>query len=251
LFDVGDSDDTISILRLSAMKMKTLLSSLTVMALGIWAMGALAGHGQAGQSGSQAQIDDDSLKRIVREQGVEGAARLKAHYVGVGNAPCWPSYTLEMIIKNSELVVVGTPLTNVCKVDSEGDGITTDYQVSVNEAIKGDVASGNLITVSIPGGRVEFPDGTSAEIRVQDFRKMENGKTYVLFLRHGQPGSEKFITTGAAQGLFEVPNDGSGVKPHGSPIHSLCKENQDKPVAAFLQELRAFAKKWPDPPPCC
>jgi hypothetical protein len=231
--------------------MKTRLSSLIVIALGICGLGALTRHGQAGQSGSQPQSDDDTLKRVVREQGVEGAARLKGHYVAVGNAPCWPSYTLEMITKNSGLVVVGTPLTNVCKIDSEGDGITTDYQVSVNEAIKGNVARGSVITVSLPGGRVEFPDGTSAEVRVQDFRKMENGKTYVLFLRNGQPGSEKFITTGAAQGLFEIPNDGSGIKPHGSPINSVCKENQDKPVATFLQQVRVFAKKWPDPPACC
>jgi len=233
------------------MKIKTLLSSLTVVALGVCGSGALTRHGHAGPVSSQAQVDDATLKRVIREQGLQGAARLKGHYVGVATAPCWPSYTLETITRDSALVLVGTPLTNLCELDSEGDGITTDYQVSVNEAIKGNLAPGSVITVSVPGGRVEFPDGTSAELRVQDFKKMENGKTYVLFLRNRQPGSEKFITTGAAQGLFEVPNDESGVKPHGSAINTVCKENQDKPVANFFREVREFAKKWPDPPPCC
>ena|SRR5215831_6731674 len=233
------------------MKIKTLLSSLSVVALGVCGLGVPTRHGQAGPVSSHAQVDDATLKRVIREQGLQGAAHLQGHYVSVATAPCWPSHTLETITEDSALVLVDTPLTNVCKLDSEGDGITTDYQVSVNEAIKGDLAPGSVITVSIPGGRVEFPDGTSAEVRVQDFRKMENGKTYVLFLRSGQPGSEKFITTGAAQGLFEVPSDGSGVKPHGSSINNVCKENQGKPITTFLKEVRAFAKKWPDLPSCC
>lgn len=200
---------------------------------------------------AQSPVDDTTLKQVIREQGLRGAARLKGHYVGVTLTHVFGSYDLQDLTQGSALVVVGTPLRNKCSLDEvDGDMITTDYEVAINEAIKGNVTQGSTIKVSLPGGRVEFPEGTSAELRTPDFRKMENGKTYVLFLHQNRPGSEEFIVTGG-QGLFEIPSDGSGVRPNGSLLDPAAAENKDKPVAAFLKAVRDAAKKWPNPPACC
>jgi hypothetical protein len=121
----------------------------------------------------------------------------------------------------------------------------------MQEVIKGKVAQSSTITVNLPGGRVEFEDGTSAEIRTPGFRKMENGKTYVLFLRENKAEGDAFILVGGQQGLFEIPADGSGVNPHGLTVDDVVKQNKDKDVNSFLKEIRAAAKKWPEAPPCC
>ncbi len=73
---------------------------------------------------------------------------------------------------------------------------------------------------------------------------MQNGKTYALFL---SPGSENglFVTTGEAQGLFEIPTTefDQTVKTHsGIPRHSVGKY-QGTDVKTFLRELRQATKK--------
>jgi hypothetical protein len=205
------------------------------------------GHTQT--PAAQSSVEDDALKKVIREQGLRGAARLKGHYVGELRARNG-SYDLQDLTQGSALIVVGTPLRNKVNIDEEGDLITTDYDVVINEAVKGNVSQGSIIEVSLPGGRVEFPDGTSAEQRTPDLRKIDNGKRYVLFLHQRRPGTAEFAVTGG-QGIFEIPDDGSGIKPHGSLADPAAAENKDKPVALFLQQVRDAAKKWPEPPACC
>lgn len=97
--------------------------------------------------------------------------------------------------------------------------------------------------MSLPGGKVRFADGSTAEIRTAWFKKMQNGKTYALFL---SPGSGSgFVTTGEAQGLFEIPTTegDQSVKTHsGIPRDSVGKY-QGTDVKTFLRELRQATKK--------
>jgi hypothetical protein len=51
------------------------------------------------------------------------------------------------------------------------------------------------VTVKVPGGKVIFPDGTSAEVRTPWFKWMENRHTYVLFLTAEGDGTA-YVTTG-------------------------------------------------------
>jgi hypothetical protein len=91
---------------------------------------------------------------------------------------------------------------------------------------------------------VKFNDGSVAEIMTPWFKKMQNGKTYALFL---QPGTAEgqFVTTGEAQGVFEIPTteDDRLVKAHsGIPGNSVRKyDGQD--VKTFLGELRRVTGK--------
>lgn len=201
----------------------------------------------------QQNADDEErmLKQILREQGLKEAARFKKHYVGTQLSHGFMGYDVKSLTRDSVIVVVGTPLQNVCKLSSDGESINTEYQVAMQEVLKGKIAQGSTITVNLPGGRVEFEDGTSAEIRTPGFRKMENGKTYALFLRENKAEGDAFILVGGQQGLFEIPADGSGVNPHGLPIDEVVKQNKGKDVNSFLKEVRAAAKKWPEASSCC
>jgi hypothetical protein len=199
----------------------------------------------------QNENEDQMLKQILREQGLREAARYKKHYVGTELSHGYMAYDIQSLTRNSIMVVVGSPLQNMCKLSFDRESINTEYQVTIQEVIKGKVAQGNTITVNLPGGLVEFEDGTSAEIRTPGFRKMENGKTYVLFLKENKAEGNAFILVGGQQGLFELPVDGSGVNPHGLPVDEVVKQNKNKDVNAFLKEIRLAAKKWPETSPCC
>jgi hypothetical protein len=91
---------------------------------------------------------------------------------------------------------------------------------------------------------VHFSDGTSAEVRTPWFKKMQEGTTYLLFLNQpalGQP----FVTTGAAQGLFEIPTtQGSRVvKTHTGILKDPIWKYNGMDVKAFLKEVRQAIKK--------
>lgn len=200
---------------------------------------------------SQEPTKEDARQLVdaIRKGGLREAARIKGHYVSSENESHWLKYDLESLTKNSGNIVVGIPIYHVCQLSSNGELITTEYQIKIEQSLKGPLAAGALVNVSLLGGKVVFEDGTSAEIKTPNLEGMENGRTYILFLspRIGDTGA--FNLTGAGQGLFELSQD-KAVKPHGHPVDTVQKhKNQD--ADSFLQEIRAAVKKYPETPTCC
>jgi hypothetical protein len=148
------------------------------------------------------------------------------------------------LANQSTAVIIGTPQRNISVLSSDGRSISLDYAVRVEYVYKGKLQPGNTITVSLPGGKVKFDDGTTAEFMTPWFKKMQNGKTYALFLQP-RAGKGQFVTTGEAQGVFEIPTaeDDRTVKSHsGIQGHSVRKyDGQD--VKTFLRELRQVTGK--------
>lgn len=151
---------------------------------------------------------------------------------------------LEQLTRQSDVVVIGTPQQNVCRLTPDGRSITTDYQVRVEYSYKGRLQEGNIISVSLPGGLVEFEDGSRAEIRAPWFKKMENGHTYLLYLKN-ITASRPFVTTGGPQGVFEIPTsrESRSVKSNsGLPQDQMWKYHNMN-VRVFFKEVRKAAKK--------
>ena len=67
------------------------------------------------------------------------------------------------VAESSSAVIIGTPQSNRCRLSEDETSITINYQVNVQEVIKGDIQPGSTLTVKLPGGKVTFADGTSAE----------------------------------------------------------------------------------------
>jgi hypothetical protein len=192
-----------------------------------------------------------ALTEAARSGGYRELARLKGEFVANVPANSLVKFDLDTITKKSAAVVVGTAVSNVCRLSPDGKQITTDYQVQVQEVLKGKAADGT-IEVSLPGGRVVFEDGTSAQVNVPGFRRMENGKTYVLFLSERGPEHSSFAITGGSQGIFEVIDGGASVKPYGNALDPIAqKYKNEKEAKTFLKEARKAAKLWPEPSACC
>jgi hypothetical protein len=210
----------------------------------------------SGISKSQTQkltnADEDSkLVEAIRRGGYREAAKLKGHYVGTVDPNWdWTNFDLETLTKNSVAIVIGIPEHGKAQLSSTGDMITTDYDVRVQEVIKGTLSLDTLIKVSLPGGKVDFDDGTSAEIQTPGFDPMVIAKKYVLFLYPNRNGSNILLTTGGPQGLFELQPTGK-VKAHGRPTDGVVKEVENKDAESFLNDLRVFAQRWPQSKVCC
>jgi hypothetical protein len=201
---------------------------------------------------SQKQADDEALKvrQALKRGGLREAAKVKGNYVEDYD-PHWDiALRVEDLTKNSVAVIVGR-FTK--KLDARLPGsrtIFTDYEVAVEELVKGDLKQAKTITVTIPGGRFYFEDGTSAEQLTPTFDQPQIGRAYTLFLTTETAVPSVFFLSGGPQGMFDI-EDSSGVRSHGRDEDPGAVETKGKSKEAFLNEVRANARKWPKPNKCC
>lgn len=193
-----------------------------------------ASHAQTRQNNSVE--DTRSLKEKAKQAG---------DFIGSQNPKRTAVYAgLAELTAQSSAVIIGTPQGNTPTLSRDGKSLTLNYKVQVEYVYKGKLQQGNTVTVTLPGGRLKFDDGSTAEVRTPWFKKMQNGKTYALFLTSGS-GNDLFVTTGEAQGIFEIPTtqDDRIVKSHSGIPQDPVWKYHGTPVKAFLEELRKATKK--------
>lgn len=225
---------------------------LVVLIITLLGLPALSVNGQ--QTNRQGSTPDDfiQIRDALRHGGYREVAKVKGHYVGDFD-PHWDFglFNIESLTKNSAVVVVGVATTALpSRLTAEGQLIVTDYEIAVRETIKGIIA-GDKIKVSLPGGEMEFEDGTSAELKTPGFEHIRVGQTYTLFLTEDHSQAGVFTLTGGPQGLVSIPSYGVHVKSHGRQTDPIFEQVKELDAESFLQEVRRQAEKWPQPGKCC
>ena len=205
-------------------------------------------------SKSQNQTDRDEQKKMteaIRRGGYREAARIKGHYVGTVDPYWdWASFDLETLTKSSAAVVIGIPENSRGQLDSNGEMIVTQFDVRVKESIKGTHAENSVVKVALLGGRVDFDDGTSAELQTPEFERMLEGRKYLLFLYANRNGSDVYLLTGGPQGLFELKGQ-AGIKAHARSSDPAVKEVQNLSEDGLREKVKDYARKWPESQQCC
>lgn len=219
-------------------KYKTIL---TLLFLAVFAAG-FAGFAVSSKTQTPPQ-DSRQEVQAARRGGLREVARIKGKYVARIDTGSWIKYDIEGLTKNSYAIVIGTPLTHSSRLTADGESIVTEYELRVDETVKGNLYQTQTTKVEIPGGKVVFEDGSTAEIEPADLLPMEKGKTYLLFLRTIASSPNSFALTGQGQGLFEVTSE-KRVKPHGNKA-DLVQKHGGQQVPNFLQLIRDAVKKYP------
>jgi hypothetical protein len=162
----------------------------------------------------------------------------------------------------SALVIVGRPFAARVELTPDRRSIVTTYSVQVDERFKERQIPPFMqhVTVRIPGGRMEFGDGVSAEVRSGPSLKI--GDRYMFFLQREQdaasllpdalPGTSAASPAPTAadksaviytpfridQGVFHLPADGkirSEVHEASDQLHRY----DGKAETEFLAEVKA------------
>jgi len=201
---------------------------------------------------SKKPSDDDALavKKALQRGGLREAAKVKGFYVAEYN-PHWDMlpFSVETLTKNSAAVIVGRFTRKLDARLLDGKVIFTDYEVAVEELVKGDIKQAKTIVVSLPGGRIYFEDGTSAEQTTPTFEHPLLSRAYTLFLMQETAVPGVFFLSGGPQGMFDI-EDSAGVKSRGradDPKALEIKGNRE----SFMKNVRELARKWPNPGKCC
>jgi len=221
-----------------------LLTVFTLIALAL-----ILGKDASTQS-SSAQKGPDQLTDAVRKGGLREGARIKKRFVSSESTTGWAKYDLESLTSHSSAVIMGTPLNSSSNLTTNGERIVTEYQIKASRIFKGELQENGLIRVIVPGGKVIFEDGTSAEILTPDLGPITKNQTYVLFLHPSKDDGDSYQLTGGGQGLFEVSSSASVVKPLGDK-KDLVQKHKDQSVNDFIDEIQRAVKKYPDTSVCC
>jgi hypothetical protein len=203
-------------------------------------------------AGQQATRDDAvAVKQALQRGGLREAAKLKGVYVTEYNPHWeWGQFNVEALTKNSVAVIVGRVTKKLDARLLDGKVIFTDYEVAVEELVKGDLKQGQTAVVTLPGGRIFFEDGTSAEQTTPTFEHPVVGRAYTLFLMQEAAVPSVFFLSGGPQGIFSI-EDGDVVRSHGRPEDPAAVETKGKDRESFMKNVRQFGRKWPKPGKCC
>jgi hypothetical protein len=172
--------------------------------------------------------------RTLEEKAKRGRGRLVAN-LDFNKAAQQTS--LANMVRASQSIVIVTTDRNTCRLSEDGKVVRTFYRARVEQVLKGHLQPGGNITVSLPGGKVGFPDGSTAEVQTPWFKKMVNHKRYLLFLT-GKSNGDTFLTTGGPQGVFEIPADGTGVLSHSGLSNDVMRQYDRKSIQSFVQDIK-------------
>lgn len=184
------------------------------------------------------------LSRLLLTQAQNAEPRTQPNLAGARivdlDEPEWrQNVTLEVLGREGSVIVIGKPLSNVCRLSANEHQVTTDYRFEVQEVIKGDFNPNSVIVVKMPGGIAKQSDGTLLDVRTHRVRKMQNGKTYAVFLKGGNRQNDSLVPLRGSQGIFEIPATGTRVIHLGRPFN-LPPADDGPEINAFLQTIRAM-----------
>lgn len=150
----------------------------------------------------------------------------------------------KQLVEESQLIVIGKPVGNLCIPSADGNEVVTEYKFRTEEVIKGAMPAGNIITIRLPGGVVRQADGTVLNVVSAGFRKMKNTSTYLLFLKGNT--NQQLSSLRGPQGIFEFANNSAALISYGS----FAKENfkpgtneENLNTNEFLGEIRNLVEK--------
>jgi hypothetical protein len=188
--------------------------------------------------------------QAIRRGGLREVARIRGHYVGIRTTSYSLKYDIESLAAHSGNIIIGSPIDDAAHLSADGQMITTWYRIRIVQAMKGKLQPDETVTVSLPGGKFVFEDGTSAEIKTPDLERLQNGQTYILFLNPMLRVGGAFGVIGGSQGVFEIDSKTRRVRPNGHPLDPVQK-HKDQALDGFLQEITAAVKKYPEATTCC
>lgn len=223
------------------MKKQALVKPLLVLSMIVTALLVAFGSINVTKGLNAAPRSATQRARAADTRPLKEKAKETGRYVRTEEPASAPQYQgMENVSNLSSAVIIGTAQSNACRLSADGKKITIDYKVKVQDVLKGNLKTGEIVTVSLPGGRISFEDGTTAEVRTPWFKKMENGKTYVLFLTGGDQGV--FVTTGGPQGVYGM-SEGEEIKTHSGRLKDPMWKYSGMGKDAFLEEVRKTVKK--------
>ena len=119
--------------------------------------------------------------------------------------------------------------------------ILSRVRVGISDTLKGEILPTQTIALTVPGGKVGFRNGTTAEVRMSGrYWPILGEKTYVLFLTLS-PDGDGYWLRGSMQGVYRIDPDTGVIRPADMRgRRPLVRRFRGMKSGAFLREIRSI-----------
>ena len=144
---------------------------------------------------------------------------------------------MEVLTRYSGVILLGKIVETKTTIDDNKEKIFRIHEFIVQYAIKGDVQSGALIKMKMPGGAWRFKDGTIVSTRPYDAMPVTKEKSYILFLNKNK--EDLYYTPSVdAQSFYEIDNDTLTVIPIILTLNNpMVIKYRNCPLEKFLEYI--------------
>ena len=163
---------------------------------------------QERQQRNPPEIEVQQLAAL-NKQGIHAAARVNGKFiaaVGFDRDKQKDPLTFSDLRDASDLVFVGRVLSNRSVLSANQKAIETHYEVRIDTLIKGPTKLGQ-VTVVTPGGRLQFSDGTMAQMNTPGFARPMTNHEGLWFLTGAEDSPRPFSLTSGPLGVYLIIKD--------------------------------------------
>jgi hypothetical protein len=155
-----------------------------------------------------------ALIAALRSGGLSAAAALVGHYKGLADYYITFANDLQDMAPQSDLIVLARVVSaKPARLSEDASEISTDYNFTIEERFQGFMFSGDELRVRIPGGAVQFENGTIAEWWLRRLPPLQPGDELILFLKTISGETGVFIPATGYTSVFLFDGEGRVASP--------------------------------------
>lgn len=191
----------------------------------------------AQQTNKQAEAEyRQRVAKALSDATLHDAAKIRGHVDAVRSEHANP-LRLEDLVATSTLILRGHITANRTVLTPDQKTLYLRYEVAVDDVFKGSV--GSSVVVLTPGGRWQYEDGTTAEVRVLGFPPLDPQGSFYLFLRPSAYFADEYITAGGPQGVYQII-DATTLRLYAGKRHSQLAEFAGLSPEAFGLRIQSM-----------
>ena len=175
-----------------------------------------------------------------RSGGLPAAANVVGHYNAVEEDDFEGTIAnlYGLAVRSDVVVSARITDTSSSQLSANSQSIFTDMQLTVQDAFKGPIPAGNTLTFRMRGGRIQFSNGTTAELKSLRNPPLAVGDEAVFFLMRLPNESDLYEATYGSQGLF-VFDVQARVRSRARRTDEVFKNYNGLSRSEFLAQVRS------------
>lgn len=182
---------------------------------------------------SSPRLTETTVRKLLREpNGLEACARLASEFIMRDDLSLIAREDLHTLARDSSLIVLGQIKGVSSFLADDGDDIFTHFTISSESVFKGQVEG--AFTLLTRGGKVGFPDGSSAQILTIETDSIKVNGQYLFFLVPVNAARKEFRSTNGVEGIILLSMAENSVR-------SLAGNTADANLHPIIGELRGLS----------
>ena len=185
-------------------------------------------------------LDNQSAAdRAMESGGFEKAAAIAKNYVLNRNSRWFSNVPLKTMLEGSHTDVATVTVTE-CTSELSGDNsrIDSECNASIQNLLKGSIRES--VKFRVRGGKVTFPNGTSATDNTSEWKLLQKGKDYLVVLED-ETHPPNYWPVNSCEGLFGINSTNNTVDAcaaHDQHAHNVVEDIKGMSLQTFLARVK-------------